>query len=363
MSSRFPRLKQSIDVFPRADGRIHLYRGGDDDYVIEGDDGQVLELLRSLDGTRALTEIAARVQQAGHAVDGAEIAGAIRELTELGLVEDAADDQVLGPAARERYDRQLRYFGDCAPPGSSRAKYQLRLQRASVVVLGLGGLGGWAALGLASAGVGRLVLVDGDAVELSNLNRQVLYDEADIGAQKAEAAAARLRRFNSELRVEPQACWLTAPGQIEQIVAGADFVVDAVDTPVHDIERWVNAACFAARVPYIMMSQFPPLVRFGPTFVPGETGCYACQETEWHARYPLFDELSAHRRQHPCPAASFGPASGLIGAQVAGEVAHFVSGLARPATQGRSLTLDMRTMEIRSDPVIAASGCAICRAA
>jgi bacteriocin biosynthesis cyclodehydratase domain-containing protein len=345
---RRPRLKQSIDLFPSSDGRLHLYRGGDEDFVVEDPAGEVRALLERLDGTRPVDELP-------HG------AGAtVRQLTELELVEDAASDEVLSPHVRDRYDRQLRYFGDRAPAGVARAEYQLRLQQARVVVLGLGGLGGWSALALATAGVGTIVAVDGDEVELSNLNRQVLFDEADIGRSKAAAAAERLRAYNSELHVETEACWLDGAEQIEELVTGADFVVDAVDTPVCDIERWVNAACFAAGVPYIAMSQFPPLVRIGPTFVPGRTGCYACQEAEWRDTYPLFDELAAHLRERPCPAASFGPACALIGGSVALDVAHHLTGLASPATLGRAVTIDMRTLETTRSEVPRSGDCAVC---
>ena len=104
---------------------------------------------------------------------------------------------------RARYDRQLRYFGDLAPGATPPSEYQRRLREARVALLGLGGLGSWAAYALACCGVGELVLVDGDRVEESNFNRQILYRERDIGRLKAEAAAEALAAFNSACRLTP----------------------------------------------------------------------------------------------------------------------------------------------------------------
>ena len=77
--------------------------------------------------------------------------------------------------------------------------------------------------------------------------------------------------------------------EIADFIAGADIVIDAADWPAHDIERWCNSACFEAGIPYITMSHFPPIARVGPLYVPGRTGCFACQETAYRREYPLFD--------------------------------------------------------------------------
>lgn len=349
-----PRLKPTVDVFPAPDGDIHLYRGGDADFVIEGGSASTLALLKSLDGARTATA------DEDFGYTRAEARASIAQLVQLGLVEDAAADEALCSYDRERYDRQLRYLGDLAPVGASRAEYQLKLRQSSIAVLGVGGLGGATALALAAIGIGRLVLVDGDAVELSNLNRQVLFGEADIGRRKVEVAVERLRSFNSGVEIEAQDRCLTGAAEIRSIAEDVDFVVDAVDTPAHAIESWVNQGCFSAGTAYIGMSQFPPSVRIGPLFVPGVTGCYACQEASWRARYPLFGALAEHRQQHPSPAPALGPTSLLIGGHVAADVMHYLTGLRAPASLGQSVVIDVVSMQVELIPVVQIAHCEIC---
>jgi bacteriocin biosynthesis cyclodehydratase domain-containing protein len=227
-------------------------------------------------------------------------------------------------------------------------------------VLGVGGLGGAAARSLASIGVGEMWLIDGDRVEASNLNRQTLFTESDFGLLKVEAATARLRAFNPAMRVTSTARRLESQAEIADFIDGADVVVDAADWPAHDIERWCNSACFEAGIPYITMSHFPPIARVGPLYVPGLTGCFACQETAYRRQYPLFDVAVEQRRAKASPAATLGPACELIGGQVGLDIMHLLTGLAEPSTLGVSHIYDLRTMEVEREPVVPEPGCPIC---
>jgi bacteriocin biosynthesis cyclodehydratase domain-containing protein len=355
-----PRLKETIELIPGSDGVLYLYRGGEDDFSVDGTHALVRQLLSALDGSRTMAELLELA--AGDPRLATDVADAISQLHRLGLVEDAAADEQLPPRDRERYERQLRYFGDLAPPAHPRAAYQARLSDARVAILGLGGLGGWAAYALAASGVGCLDLVDGDCVELSNLNRQVLYRESDIGQPKAYAAERSLRSLNQDIQLHPLQRMLGSRDDVAAVIRDADFVIDAVDYPPHQIEHWVNEACFAQQTPYVMMSQFPPMVRLGPTFIPGTTGCYRCQETAWRAQFARFDDVIAGREGVPCPAAAIGAACGLIGSQIAVDIIHFLTGLATPATQGTALLVDLRVMSIERMAVARDPDCSVCGA-
>jgi hypothetical protein len=261
-----PRLKRTVDAVESAGGDIYILRpGADSDLVIEQPDRAARRLLAALDGSRTGAQLE-REFGAGR------VRSALADLGEAALLEDAADDERTPAPERERWDRQLRYFSELATDGTPASEYQRRVRAARVALLGVGGLGSWAAYALACCGVGELVLVDGDVVEESNFNRQILYRERDIGRPKVEAAAEALAEFNSRCRVERVPRRLDGVAAIRATIEGADFVVNAADWPAHDIERWTNRACVEAGLPFITMSHSPPVARVGPLYVPGGAG-------------------------------------------------------------------------------------------
>ena len=351
---RRPRIKRTTEPFTAPDGDLVLMRPSMEiDVRIEAPSEDDKRLLAALDGEHTLAELE---QEFG----AAEVGDTLSQLRELGVVEDAADDDRLSPTELARFDRQLRYFSDVGGPDRTPSERQDRLREAKVAVLGVGGLGTWSAWALACCGVGEMWLIDGDEVEVSNLNRQIFYTEADLGRPKVKVAATRLRGFNTAMKVTATTRRLESEVELADFIAGADVVIDAADWPAHEIERWCNRACFEAGIPYITMSHFPPIARVGPLYVPGQTGCFVCQEIAYRREYPLFDEVIEQRRALPSPAATLGPACGLIGGQVGMEIVHLLTGLAAPATQGVAHIYDLRTMEVRREQVVPEPECPVC---
>ena len=141
----------------------------------------------------------------------------------------------------ERHHRQ-RILAEVGEAG------QQRLERASVAIVGLGGLGSPVALYLAAAGVGRLGLIDDQQVELSNLNRQILFEDCDVGRPKVEAAAGRLLILDSALRLDARQENVRA-SNVEAIVAEYDVVVDATDS--FETKFLLNDASVLLRKPLV----------------------------------------------------------------------------------------------------------------
>jgi bacteriocin biosynthesis cyclodehydratase domain-containing protein len=347
-----PRIKRTKELVTSG-GDVYVLRPTEEsDLRIEQPDEMARAILAALDGTRTRDELE-------HEFGADRVGGALTALTEAELLDDAADDELVSARERKRYDRQLRYFsevGGAAVP----SECQRRLRESRVLMLGAGGLGSWASYGLVCCGVGELVLVDHDRVEESNFNRQILYRERDVGRFKVEVAAEALREFDSACRVVPVRERLDGVDPVRRLAEGADIVVNSADWPAHDIERWVNAACFAAGVPFITMSHSPPVGRVGPLYVPGTTGCFACQEATYRDAFPLYDELVEQRRARPTSAATLGPVCAFVGGQVALEVLHQLTGLFAPATLGRAHIYDLRTMTLTHEDVPRIPGCPVC---
>jgi molybdopterin/thiamine biosynthesis adenylyltransferase len=170
-------------------------------------------------------------------------------------------------SCEDRYSRQVLFAG-IGPAG------QHRLGLSSVVVVGCGATGSVLSSLLARAGVGHLRVIDRDYVEASNLQRQVLFDEADAAESlpKAVAATRKLRSFNSEIRVEGVVADLT-PDNIEDLLDGADLVLDGTDN--FETRYLINDFAVSKKLPWIYTAAVGSYC-VTMNILPGETACLAC---------------------------------------------------------------------------------------
>jgi sulfur-carrier protein adenylyltransferase/sulfurtransferase len=224
---------------------------------------------------------------------------------------------------------------------------QERLRAARVLVVGAGGLGSPASMYLAAAGVGTLGLVDFDQVDRSNLQRQILYDESDVGRSKLEAAARRLTAMNPYLRLELHETRLLARNARE-IVQQYDLVVDGTDN--FATRYLVNDVCVLLGIPNVYGS----VLRFegqASVFATTEGPCYRC----------LFREPPPAGLVPSCAEAGvMGVLPGIVGSIQATEAIKLVVGAGEPLI-GRLLLIDaldmsFRAIEVRRDPECPACG-------
>ncbi|MGZ5201298.1 MAG: HesA/MoeB/ThiF family protein [Telluria sp.] len=225
---------------------------------------------------------------------------------------------------------------------------QQKLLDAHALVIGAGGLGSPAALYLASGGVGHITLVDDDAVDLTNLQRQVMHTTARVGRPKAMSGKEALLAINPDVEVTAL-CERVAGERLQALVRSATVVLDCSDN--FATRHAVNRACFAAGVPLVsgavirfdgQLSVYDPRTQESP--------CYAC----------LFPEDGKFEDAACSTMGVFAPLVGVVGAMQAAEAMKLVVGAGR-SLAGRLLLLDGRSMEWTAIAIARNENCQVCR--
>lgn len=275
---RRPRVKPEHQPYRIAGGKIRI---GGVSYGVAGEIedpyGWVWTLLQKMDGTRLTEEIVADVRRDHPETQTTTLQKGMDQLIGSGYIEDAAAAPPAELSRRdlERYDRAMRFLRwlDLTPRASS-WEPQAMLRNARVTVLGVGGTGGVAAQALAAAGVGHLHIADFDVVELSNLCRQVLYTEDDIGSPKADAAVRHLRRLNSDIEVTGQNMRAGGQHDVALLLEGCDVLMLGADRPPQ-LRVWVNRACIRTGRPWVDAGYHGPRTQVG-VYIPGDGACWEC---------------------------------------------------------------------------------------
>jgi len=178
----------------------------------------------------------------------------------------------------KRYSRNYLYYNYL---GGEPEKIQNNLKKASVAIVGCGGIGNHIAPILACSGVGKIILVDSDQIEISNLTRQILFDETSIGQDKINVLATALKKRNSEIIIEKQNLKINNINDIYKINQPDLFIVSA-DSPAA-IGDWFNSFCVKNSIPFINVGYINDISLIGPFYIPKQTGCYRCNDVApWH---------------------------------------------------------------------------------
>jgi adenylyltransferase/sulfurtransferase len=226
---------------------------------------------------------------------------------------------------------------------------QARLLASKVLVVGAGGLGAPVLLYLAAAGVGAITIVDDDAVDLTNLQRQIVHGMASIGAPKVESAARALAAINPELSILPRRLRLDA-GNVMALIDGQDLVIDGSDN--FKTRYLLNDACYFARIPLVSAA----LLRFDgqlSTFKPyleGDHPCYRC----------VFPEPPPADLVPRCEEAGIlGAVAGVLGSLQAVEALKELLGLG-DSLSGKLVVYDGLAARFRTLTLHRAADCALC---
>lgn len=244
------------------------------------------------------------------------------------------------PQELARYSQQimLNSFGSTS---------QEKLKSAKILCVGAGGLASPALLYLASAGIGTLGIIDSDTVELSNLQRQILFAEPDIDKLKVSCAAKKITMLNSNVTVHEYPFFLDEANALS-IIKPFDLVLDCSDN--FPTRYLINDACFTENKPFISAA----VINFEgqlSTFIPGQTPCYRCLY-----KTPPPVDLAPSCTENGI----LGVLPGLFGVLQATEAIKLITGIGKPLT-GRLLNYDALNMSFREFEIIERDDCVLCK--
>ena len=224
---------------------------------------------------------------------------------------------------------------------------QQRFGESHALIVGIGGLGNPVAQFLAAAGVGTLTLIDADRVDLTNLQRQILFDTGAVGRPKVEAAAARIAAVNPEVRVV-QLADRVGLAALAPLAAAADVVVDCTDN--FATRHAINRACVAAKKPLVSGAA----IRFD-----GQIAVFDARDPANPCYHCLFGEGDEFEETRCATMGVFAPLVGIVGATQAAEALKLLAPAGR-SLAGRLLLIDALTMEWRELTVVKDPACPVC---
>ncbi len=250
----------------------------------------------------------------------------------------AGGSEELSPKELDKFSRQV-MLEEIGYQG------QLKLKNSKVCVVGVGGLGNPITSRLAAMGVGTLRIVDRDVIELSNLHRQTMFDEDDVGQVKVEVAAKKLQKLNPDCKIEALAVSVNDYTALE-VIEGCDVVIDALDSV--NARYALNKACVEFGIPFVTGAAVGVSGQ-AFTVLPKETACYYCM-------FPELDEDT----MPTCSIEGVHPSIlSLVGGIEVAEAVKIIIGK-KPSLSERILHIDLENLDFNSTRTFRAEECPIC---
>lgn len=222
---------------------------------------------------------------------------------------------------------------------------QLRLRAAKVCVVGVGGLGNPITTRLVAMGVGKLRIIDRDVIELSNLHRQTMFDESDVGQVKVEVAAKKLKKLNPDVEIESLPISINDYTALDAI-EGYDVVIDALDSV--NARYALNKACVEKSIPFVTGAAVGVSGQ-AFTILPGKSACYSCM-------FPALDEDS----MPTCSIEGVHPSIlSIIGGIEVAEAVKIILGKS-PSLSDKILHIDLENLDFVTTRTFRAEECSVC---
>ncbi|CAM3667453.1 HesA/MoeB/ThiF family protein [Rouxiella silvae] len=255
----------------------------------------------------------------------------------------------------DRYSRNSLYYNYM---GANSKDVENKIANSSVTIIGCGGIGNHLSYLLATSGVGKITLVDNDEIELSNLTRQVLFTEDDVGKRKTEVLKRELLKRRNDITIEIIEKSINSEDDLKSIPKSDIFIISA-DHPF-ELINWVNNYCVNYSQPYINVGYINDISVVGPFFIPNITSCFKC--TDVAPDYLKEDALSHFIRNinNDFKAATFPGVNGVAASYAFGDIIKFLGGFSDVLSKNKRIGIHSSTIKIEEQLMPKNPRCTVC---
>lgn len=348
---KFPRVRKHLKLIPFKN-KISVGNTPRSAIEIEDESGLILKILSLCNGAYSDSEIHKLVIKDFSTVTLQDVRDVIQQVENVGyILEDAQFDNssLVSDKLKERHSRTINFLSNFDKEGyEQKYIYMNKILNSNVLVIGLGGVGSSITYNLAALGVNRIIGLDFDRVDLTNLNRQILYKENDIGKFKVDAAKNTVNAFNSDTEFIPLNKELRSDNEIEKIIKkyNVDFVFCAADKPPLKIYEWINQACLNTNTPWIYGGN-SEVTSYFQTIIPYKSACYECKKANYESWNDSEEAISkynsasknGYHAQNNCIA----PSSSALASFMTFEFIKIITGCAQPLSLNKLSVFDYIT--------------------
>lgn len=338
-------LKLKSIVFDKEDELTLIGKSNGNVLAYEDPENLLIYIAKFLDGNHTLEEIHKNLMEVGFKQDIDDLKNILSQIfIEEKLVFSPQSSYILSDRDMLKYDRILHFFASFDNVDFLDAQQmQQKLFQANVLVLGIGGTGGHTAHSLIASGIRNMTIVDFDNIEITNVTRQMLYDETNLGSPKIEIAKKRLLKLNPEANIEVISKKIENTDDLLNIIQqrNFDFVVNTMDNPRGKIRYIVDEVMYNTNIPYIFNGSTGSSVVIGPTIQKGKTKSYSEL-----VPYNDIDDIIANLNDEIYVTNVIEPMNGAVGQLTAYEVIKYITKCAELATWGERIKLDMDRLEV-----------------
>ena len=322
-------------------------------------DKEAYDFISLLDGLNTFNEAWEKHAQLYPGSSKSEALDLLGKLDFLDLIiEGVVDDSAIDVSTNyyQRQERQVRFFAHFETDKFNRWDYQKKIKDSKIIVLGAGGTGSQALLYLAASGFINITCVDFDNVEVTNLNRQIIYKQEDVGKSKIFQAEKRMKEFNPEVNFNAIHEKISNTDRIIELMKGHDLCFCCADVPPILIRKKINLASLIAKIPVIYGGIYADHVNIGPLVVPYKTGCFSCWNEARKQINPDYEKYLAYileKEEKTGTSASnvwlYGTTGAGIAMGIGGmvmDVMRYISGYSTPVTMGKQLKINLLSLDI-----------------